>query len=673
MSPRFLTLFLALLLPLTAVVPARAEIPPDILREILVHEQSRNSGDGVLAQLSRHDDPAVRIRALRALGRLQDLGLLNDLARGLEDKNESVREEAAFDLGQLFDPSAEAALVNAWKEEKSPRVRRALIEALGKCGTESAALPILTDVLGGDDTDMAAQAAMALGIMAYQDFDISSAGGELRNALTHDNPPLQWRAAFAVFRGKVNRSMTGLLQSLKSSDPNTLIYSCRAMGALKNRNMAERLVPLLQNEDWRVRVEALRALGAIRDKRQTGMASLALDDPNEHVRLTAIATMGKLARSGGLGRIQDMQESSNWRERTAVLKAMAEGQGEGALVELKYSIKDPDWRVRQAAAQALASVPTEHSLLLMESMVNDDSPQVLSAVVGGLADYPQVHAVTLLRPFLNTGDPAILSGAASALGTRMDREAVPGLIAAYEKLVSPVDTETMVTILDALGSILSAKEEDDPVGVLVEESRKQAMALLESARHDADRNVARAAARNLSDITGEMVEAASPTEPRVPGELDLDLALQLAARTEPVVARLETSRGTVVIELLGSEAPGTVANFISLARRGYYNGLSFHRVVADFVVQGGDPRGDGWGGPGYAIRCEYNPLRYDRGMVGMALAGKDTGGSQFFITHSPQPHLNGRYTIFGRVSEGMDVVDQIQVGDLINEIQIEGL
>ncbi len=128
-----------------------------------------------------------------------------------------------------------------------------------------------------------------------------------------------------------------------------------------------------------------------------------------------------------------------------------------------------------------------------------------------------------------------------------------------------------------------------------------------------------------------------------------------------------------MLRLFGSEAPGTVANFVTLAGKGYFNGLTFHRVVPDFVIQGGDPHGDGWGGPGYAIRCEINPLLYDTGRLGMALSGKDTGGSQFFITQSPQPHLNGRYTIFGEVMEGQDVVDKIQVGDVIDEVRIEGL
>ena len=118
------------------------------------------------------------------------------------------------------------------------------------------------------------------------------------------------------------------------------------------------------------------------------------------------------------------------------------------------------------------------------------------------------------------------------------------------------------------------------------------------------------------------------------------------------------------------EAPLTCASFIGLARRGFYDGLNFHRVVPGFVVQGGCPRGDGNGGPGYTLRCEIGQQPYGRGAVGMALSGKDTGGIQFFITHAPAPHLDGGYTVFGRVAEGMDVVDRIQPGDVIDRVEI---
>jgi peptidyl-prolyl cis-trans isomerase B (cyclophilin B) len=114
-----------------------------------------------------------------------------------------------------------------------------------------------------------------------------------------------------------------------------------------------------------------------------------------------------------------------------------------------------------------------------------------------------------------------------------------------------------------------------------------------------------------------------------------------------------------------------VQSFVQLAQSGFYNGLTFHRVVPNFVAQTGCPIGNGWGHPGYRLRCEINRLRYERGIVGMAHSGKDTGGSQFFITHSRQPHLDGRYTIFARVIEGMDVVDSIRVDDRIQRIEIK--
>jgi cyclophilin family peptidyl-prolyl cis-trans isomerase len=112
-------------------------------------------------------------------------------------------------------------------------------------------------------------------------------------------------------------------------------------------------------------------------------------------------------------------------------------------------------------------------------------------------------------------------------------------------------------------------------------------------------------------------------------------------------------------------------SFLKLAiQRKFYTGLTFHRVVPNFVVQGGDPRGDGWGGPGYSIRSEFSPLTYETGVIGMASAGMDTEGSQFFITHSPQPHLDGRYSIFGKLVGGLDALNGILRGDTIKEIKI---
>src|SRR5437899_1221447 len=141
----------------------------------------------------------------------------------------------------------------------------------------------------------------------------------------------------------------------------------------------------------------------------------------------------------------------------------------------------------------------------------------------------------------------------------------------------------------------------------------------------------------------------------------------LEGRAPPRVT-LETDRGSLVVELLPAEAPLTVAAFLSLVERRYFDGARWHRVVPNFVAQDGDPRGDGWGGPGFVLRDEVNPTRYETGTMGMALSGPDTGGSQFFITHSAQPHLDGTYTVFGRVVAGLNVLAGVAQGDRIRSI-----
>ena len=140
-----------------------------------------------------------------------------------------------------------------------------------------------------------------------------------------------------------------------------------------------------------------------------------------------------------------------------------------------------------------------------------------------------------------------------------------------------------------------------------------------------------------------------------------------------LTATFDTSRGPIKIELYPDKAPLTVANFVNLAKRGFYDGLSFHRVIADFMIQGGCPEGSGRGGPGYRFEDETtNGVRHERGVLSLANAGPNTNGSQFFITHVPTPWLDGKHTVFGKVTEGLDVVDAVKQGDLITKVTIEG-
>jgi len=151
-----------------------------------------------------------------------------------------------------------------------------------------------------------------------------------------------------------------------------------------------------------------------------------------------------------------------------------------------------------------------------------------------------------------------------------------------------------------------------------------------------------------------------------PPEIQID-----ASKTYTAI--IETNKGVIELELYPQHAPKTVNNFVFLAGKGFYDGLSFHRVISNFMIQGGDPTGTGGGGPGYKFEDEVaeNPLKHEKGVISMANAGPNTNGSQFFITHAPQPHLNGNHTVFGKVTEGQDVVDSIQQGDLMVKVEIK--
>jgi peptidyl-prolyl cis-trans isomerase B (cyclophilin B) len=153
---------------------------------------------------------------------------------------------------------------------------------------------------------------------------------------------------------------------------------------------------------------------------------------------------------------------------------------------------------------------------------------------------------------------------------------------------------------------------------------------------------------------------------KIPPEMQID-------PTKTHRAIIETNKGTIELELYPKHAPKTVNNFVFLAKEGFYDDVSFHRVIKNFVIQGGDPTGTGMGGPGYRFEDEVkdNPLKHETGVISMANSGPNTNGSQFFITHSPQPHLNGRHTVFGKVVGGQDVVNNIQQGDKMMRIEIQ--
>jgi cyclophilin family peptidyl-prolyl cis-trans isomerase len=275
-------------------------------------------------------------------------------------------------------------------------------------------------------------------------------------------------------------------------------------------------------------------------------------------------------------------------------------------------------------------------------------PEVLRA----LAAFKPRDLADVLRNQLKESDVVIRATAAELLGDQPPSDTnARALIEALPRALRDKDSnDAILATLDALAK-QKTKEANDAIKTALDSSdhliRRRAVALLK--------------ANGVGDFSNRIGTVKTRNT-------EADYRRAIARIGKHVTATLVTSKGSFTIEFLPEDAPLTVDNFVQLARKGYFNGVTFHRVVPNFVIQGGDPRGDGSGGPGYSIRCEINEAPFERAAVGMALSGKDTGGSQWFVTHAPQPHLDGGYTVFGNVIRGMDVVDKIARGDIIRRV-----
>jgi cyclophilin family peptidyl-prolyl cis-trans isomerase len=305
-----------------------------------------------------------------------------------------------------------------------------------------------------------------------------------------------------------------------------------------------------------------------------------------------------------------------------------------------------------AQAAALATIRPELSLPRLTLMLQDKDQRVIPAVLSALVASKAPGVDRMLLDRLKADDFVVRATAANGLGEMKATAALQALIAGYRGWEGD---STYVARAAALGAVVRI----DPVA---------ARPVLEDALKDREWAIRVRAAMLLRE---QRVAAEDPARPasggRTVDQAEWDTLLN--PKFSPH-AFIDTDSGTIEIELAILDAPLTVSNFIALARKGFYNGIAIHRLVPDFVMQHGDPRGDGDGGPGYAIRDELNQRPYLRGTVGMALDWKDTGGSQYFITHSPQPHLDTRYTVLGHVVSGMEIVDRTNQGDVVRRIRI---
>ncbi|HEV2290218.1 MAG TPA: peptidylprolyl isomerase, partial [Gemmatimonadales bacterium] len=433
---------------------------------------------------------------------------------------------------------------------------------------------------------------------------------------------------------------------------------------LPRADVARSAVPLLGDPDPGVRIDALRSLGTFTgDSTLSGDVIPLTDDGVGNVEVQALATLGGLggARAGALlARVA--ADKRPWAIRRQALLSLARVDSAGFRRLVGAWSRSGDWRDRAVAADGWASL--KGSAYPADLLADPDGRVVAAALQAwaGATVGTDTALVNAARRHLADADAAVRSVAADVISRAPVAADLGPLTAAWGRAQRDSFPEAGESALAAILALSKA-----PGGATAARFAATASSP-PAALGYLFRAWAEANWPGLSDHWGPSTPVATGRSLEDYRSIARQYILGPPDQRAPQVTVEVDGKGSFVLTLFAADAPLTVANFLRLVDAGYFNGDRWHRVVPNFVVQDGDPRGDGWGGPGNVIRDEINRHRYRTGTVGMALSGPDTGGSQWFITLSPQPHLDGNYTVFGEVSSGSVVLGRILQGDLIRSI-----
>jgi len=518
-----------------------------------------------------------------------------------------------------------------------------------------------------------------------------------------------------------NEALRAML--LSDGDPIARANAARALGAAEDKMAFDLLLEgATGDDDSRVRVSAIRSLGNLNDRKAAGpllqrattliaaYPKSMISNPSTKNELLAIsAVLGKILSATNdenaikfLLTFKDWDNSQSPEIEVALTKVSPVIYLKAETSLISHSVKALteavflDWHVisgRSTGLKELASsenpgVRSAGRQWLQDFLMGklyDEKKTVVSSYVYAVPEALRAYAAytpddlnDALIANIKSSDPMIRAAAAELFAARPPtKQNLEILKTALDKALI-TDTkynDAQLAILDALFKL----DKSEAIPALLKAAnatdylvRKKAFELLkDESFKDSDQIKVKLGRFNADRRNQVLPYLGKGSKLGVILNTQADYIRAASRKNGTVKAVFTTERGGFTIELLPEDAPLTVDNFIKLAKSGYFNGLEVHRVVPNFVMQDGDPRGDGNGGPGWSIRCEINMVPYERGAVGMALSGKDTGGSQWFVTHSPQPHLDGGYTVFGRVNEtDMKVVDNIVRGDKIISVKI---
>ena len=653
----------------------------------------------------------------------------------LNDPSSKAREMVAFALGEIESIKAADTILKTLSDSDTlDQVRARAVEAAGKIAaanpsdSKSAELreAILT-TLEAEERKGARQnpETVLLGITAA----LRAAPKDAKRArpdrtdlvtakfLVNTDPRVRADAANTLSRVRAKNANANLRSILQSdADPIARANAARALGAAEDKEALGLLIgAATKDADARVRVSVIRSLAALKDAKAADplleRGRILLDIykkaktpnfiPTEHSEFLEIATalgllltntgdqravnlfreFGKLDRGFSsevyIARLRiaprrgeaDKPEMTSWRQYSTLAQIVGEFATLEPTTDEGKKMKEEAPSILRELAKAYAEAdPIKEAGTIMAG------PDVIRAYAGfKTADLSEV-----LRDALKNKDLFVRATAAELLADQpSSQENLDALNEAFDYAFQN-DTRYNDAILATLDALFKLDRRKSLSALAVASGsldhlvRKKALEML---RDEAFKDVQSLpmALQYSDDKKLTEVRPYSGKGMKL-GQIlntEADYRRALARKNGAVRAILKTQKGTFTIDLFPEDAPLTVDNFIKLAGANYFNGLEVHRVVPNFVMQDGDPRGEGNGGPGWSIRCEINMVPYDRGAVGMALSGKDTGGSQWFVTHSPQPHLDGGYTVFGRVNEtDMKVVDQIVRGDKILSVRV---
>jgi cyclophilin family peptidyl-prolyl cis-trans isomerase/HEAT repeat protein len=642
----------------------------DEIAAVLQVEDARRFDPTVLTSGARAADPIVRRRAAMALGRIGTSEALPLLLELLTDPDSTVQRDAAFALGLIGDPRAAVPLRQLLIErarDADPAVGREVVTALARIGGPVSAAALSDLLQGSIGTLMADNAPPALALRALEDaWRLDSLAPISTLIQMADARTVEVRRAAVYSLGRLRAVDAGavLLNAARDEDATVRHDAVRTLTAayadstgLGRDALSQVVARATDDDDDGVRIQALRALATYRDSAFAGAALDQVTNPSTAVRVEALNALGALGGTEAAEVLFSTAKGAPFAMGRSALLGLVRADRTLGIRAAAAWITNADWRKRMVGAEALGVLGGDTALTWVESMLDDPDGRVVARAYGALIRGDSLAGIEMARDMLRHRDVVVRTLAAGEIAKAPTVGDIPMLTAAYRRAEADAIPDAAIAVVEALGALTAY----GPSQAFAVEDQ-----FLSQVPTSDNYLIRRAAADHLP-------AAATQWGPEFPVETGRSLEdyreivrrLVLPAEFEGTLPGLvmETDKGPVEIDLFADAAPLTVNAILELVDRGYFNGRRWHRVVPDFVIQDGDPRGDGWGGPGFALRDEVNRQRYRTGTIGMALSGPHTGGSQFFITLAPQPHLDGTYTVFGAVETGMDAVQRIAQGD----------